>query len=76
MRPFKGWIPKEAFKRFDYKYKSGGLTWLESNLLDKWWELVIKYTPTNIAPNLITLTGFLAMTIPFAYFIYSDPSFT
>jgi len=52
------------------------LTWLESNLLDKWWELVIKYTPTNIAPNLITLTGFLAMTIPFAYFIYSDPSFT
>lgn len=76
MRLLKGWIPEDVLQKFEYKYKSSDLTWLEKNILDKWWEFVIKLTPTNIAPNLITFTGFLAMTIPFSIFLYSDPTFS
>jgi len=76
MRLLKGWIPEEVLQWFDYKYKSAACTWIEDNVLNVWWEIVVKRVPLNIAPNLITLIGFISVTLPFFYFIYLDPSFT
>ena len=40
-----------------YKYQSGAYTPLDNFLNKYWWTPASEYVPSNIAPNLITLTG-------------------
>eukprot|EP01084_Bolivina_argentea_P260691 440314_1 len=41
----------------DYKYKSILKGWLDSNIMNDFWEKVVSFVPLNIAPNVITFTA-------------------
>lgn len=46
----------------EYKYKSGGNTFLDS-IMNPFWEFFACQIPENISPNLLTLLGFLCSLI-------------
>lgn len=69
-------ISKEGLENIaNHKYKGGEYTWLD-NKMNVFWYKLIDYMPTNIAPNMITLTGFI--NILFTCFLFMlfglDPS--
>jgi len=50
-------ITKEGLKNIkEHKYKSGGYSFLD-NLMNPFWEFVVKLMPMTLAPNMITLIG-------------------
>ena len=54
-----GYITKEgAHALLDYKYHSGGYSWLD-NKMNPFWLACVEYLPLWMAPNLVTLIGFL-----------------
>lgn len=54
-----GFITPEGLKHLDlYHYQSGKYTWLD-NALQPYWNYVVTLIPLNIAPNLLTLIGWL-----------------
>ena len=40
-----------------YRYVTHGLTWIETNFFEYWWNFVVTLLPKNLAPNLMTLLG-------------------
>ena len=71
-----GYITKEGLENLKhYKYVSGGYSSVD-NLMNHYWEAVVKLVPLSIAPNLITLAGLLIqMSGSFLYLFY-DTSLT
>eukprot|EP00922_Rhytidocystis_sp_ex-Travisia-forbesii_P025865 GHVS01037944.1.p1 GENE.GHVS01037944.1~~GHVS01037944.1.p1 ORF type:complete len:583 (+),score=72.76 GHVS01037944.1:539-2287(+) len=68
---FGHYINEQALRNVDvWKYKSGGSTQLD-RLMNPWWEFVARYTPKMLAPNLLTLYGFIctitALTLVLVY---------
>eukprot|EP01083_Nonionella_stella_P012496 35462_1 len=47
----------------DYKYQSTLKGWLDSNVMNDFWERVVLFCPLSIAPNVITFTGTIQYTI-------------
>lgn len=73
----KGWIPNEKLTSFgEYKYISPTITYFESQILDRFWTCLIKYMPMSIAPNLITVSGFIIVIIPLFLMLWEDPTMT
>eukprot|EP00922_Rhytidocystis_sp_ex-Travisia-forbesii_P025866 GHVS01037945.1.p1 GENE.GHVS01037945.1~~GHVS01037945.1.p1 ORF type:complete len:535 (+),score=52.60 GHVS01037945.1:561-2165(+) len=57
---FGHYISEQGLKNLDvWKYKSGGCTHLD-RLMNPWWEFVARHTPKSLAPNLLTLFGFVS----------------
>lgn len=72
-----GWIPKEYISTFEeYRYISPHKTYLEGVVLDKLWEWMINYMPRWIAPNLITVSGLVIVTIGLLALLWEDPNMT
>lgn len=54
-----------------HKYVSGGYTPLDRVFYKYWWDPVLEYCPLWLAPNTITIIGFLvALVSSFAVIVY------
>lgn len=60
----------------NYKYKTNGLTWLEINLFEYFWNFTVKLLPKRLAPNLLTILGLLFPLINFIVLLYYDWAFS
>lgn len=58
----------------NYKYKSGGYTWLD-NQMNYFWEWVVKLMPLWLAPNLITFIGWIFVILSYANMLRYDYTF-
>lgn len=47
----------------DYKYKSSLKGWLDSNIMNDFWERVVSFCPLWVAPNVITFTATIQFLI-------------
>ncbi|KAJ3283250.1 hypothetical protein HDU79_009213 [Rhizoclosmatium sp. JEL0117] len=60
-----------------YSYKSIDKSFIATKILNPyWWSLIIEYVPRWVAPNLITLTGFLCIIINLILLLLHSPSLT
>jgi ethanolaminephosphotransferase len=71
-----GWIPQKALVQLDYKYVSPTCTPLEKYILVPFWEAVVQCVPKWVAPNLLTLAGWICMVVPTILFLILDPTFS
>lgn len=70
-----GYITKEGLKELDnYKYKPGEYTMLD-NVMNYYWEWVVKMVPTWVAPNVLTLIGWLLVIASYANMLRYDYTF-
>jgi phosphatidylglycerophosphate synthase/branched-subunit amino acid transport protein len=67
-----GFITPDGFKHLDaYKYVSGGYSYLD-NVFNHFWEAVAKCLPMWLAPNAVTLIGFVFMAASYLVMIPYD----
>ncbi len=70
-----GYITKKGAQALlDYKYKSGGYSWLD-NRMNGFWLACVEFLPMWMAPNLVTLIGFFFMVSCYGIFIQYDVTF-
>lgn len=70
-----GYITKEGLEQLrKYEYTSGGLTWFEKRI-DVFWEWIVSFTPRNIAPNLMTISGWVFMCLSYGNMLRYDLTF-
>eukprot|EP01091_Cochliopodium_minus_P000488 TRINITY_DN1044_c2_g1_i1.p1 TRINITY_DN1044_c2_g1~~TRINITY_DN1044_c2_g1_i1.p1 ORF type:complete len:380 (-),score=58.86 TRINITY_DN1044_c2_g1_i1:73-1212(-) len=71
------YISKGGLKNLDnYSYHGTDESFFGNNILNPyWWNFLIEYMPKSIAPNLITLIGFVANTICYLLFWYYSTDF-
>ena len=56
-----------------HKYVSGGYTPLDRVFYKYWWDPVLEYCPLWLAPNTVTIIGFLvALVSSFAVVVYDS----
>lgn len=58
----------------NYKYKSGGYSYLDNKMND-WWLFCVELLPMWMAPNLVTFIGFFFMLSCEAVFLQFDKNF-
>ncbi|OQR84770.1 CDP-alcohol phosphatidyltransferase [Achlya hypogyna] len=58
-----------------YKYKPGQYTWLDLQL-NHYWNFMVELLPLSMAPNLVTLTGTVIMTVTTGSLLAMCPQFT
>ncbi len=56
-----------------YKYSSPNLSFTERLFLESWWETVVLWYPTWLAPNLITLSGAMMEVIAYLLLWFYSP---
>jgi ethanolaminephosphotransferase len=56
-----------------YRYSSPNLSFLEWFCLNQFWERVTLWYPMWLAPNIITLMGFLCVIVAFAFNLSTSP---
>jgi ethanolaminephosphotransferase len=67
-----GFITEEGLKKLDtYKYKSGGYSPLDLKM-NPFWEWCEKLLPRSMAPNTVTLIGFIFMCMSYFCMLYYD----
>ncbi|KAL8576505.1 hypothetical protein ACOMHN_003063 [Nucella lapillus] len=70
------YLSKEVLKGFDnYKYSAIDTSPVSNYVCHPFWNKVVKIVPLWIAPNLLTLTGFLMLVFNFILVTYYDPHF-
>lgn len=60
----------------NYKYKTNGLTFIETHFFEHWWNFVVKVMPEWVAPNLMTLLGLVFPLMQFVFLACHDWTFT
>ncbi|CAI2368997.1 unnamed protein product [Moneuplotes crassus] len=69
-------ITEDGLKNIkNHKYKSGGYSMLD-NVMNPFWELVVKLMPMTLAPNMITLLGVIINFALYFAMFYFDRSLT
>ncbi|KAK3927794.1 Ethanolaminephosphotransferase 1 [Frankliniella fusca] len=58
-----------------YKYSSIDSSPIGKYITHPFWNFVVKFCPTWIAPNVLTFSGFLLIVLNFVMFAYYDPNF-
>lgn len=53
-----------------YKYAGVDKSWLANNVLQPYWSRLVLLMPINLAPNTITLVGFMAIVANYATLLY------
>jgi len=67
-----GFLTKDGLEHIkNHKYKSSGYSPLDLKF-NVWWEGVLNVIPKSMAPNLITLAGFIIMMISYGVFAIYD----
>jgi phosphatidylglycerophosphate synthase len=68
-----GYITPDGFKHLDnYKYISNGYSFLETHVLNHFWERFVNILPMWLAPNLITFIGFIFMALSYLIMLPFD----
>jgi ethanolaminephosphotransferase len=65
---------KKGFER--YKYNCRDTSPLSNYVMHPFWNWAVQYLPLWLAPNLMTLLGFLCTVLTFCVLAYYDPNFT
>lgn len=65
---------KEETALKNYKYRTVDRSILSTLFFKKYTMFILKYTPTYLAPNTLTMCGYFIMLINFISVIYFDPS--
>lgn len=69
-------LTKEVLIGFDkYKYNAKDTSPLSNYVMHPFWNYVVKFVPLWIAPNVLTLSGFLLLVLNFLLMIYYDMDF-
>ncbi len=68
-------ITREGLKQLKrYKYSGGEYSWLDKQM-NPFWYWCVDFLPMWMAPNLVTLIGFMFMIATMAIFISYDATF-
>ncbi|KAJ1527121.1 hypothetical protein ONE63_008655 [Megalurothrips usitatus] len=67
--------PQELAGFETYKYSSIDSSPIGKYITHPFWNFVVKFCPTWIAPNVLTFSGFLLTVVNFVMFAYYDPNF-
>ena len=67
--------PQELAGFESYKYSSIDSSPIGKYITHPFWNFVVKFCPTWIAPNVLTFSGFLLTVVNFVMFAYFDPHF-
>ena len=71
----KGFVTPQGLHELKlYKYKSGKYTWMD-NQLNPFWEWCVSLVPMWVAPNLITLVGWLFVIASYVNMLIYDYTF-
>lgn len=71
------YLSQEQLKRLDsYKYAAVDTSPLSQYVMHPFWNFVVKFVPMNIAPNVLTLAGFVFTLIIAISLTYYDYGFT
>uniref|UniRef100_A0A0X3Q309 Ethanolaminephosphotransferase 1 n=1 Tax=Schistocephalus solidus TaxID=70667 RepID=A0A0X3Q309_SCHSO len=68
----------ERMKRgvLKHKYACVDTSPFSNFIMHPFWNYVVQFCPRNVAPNLLTLIGFLSTVLNFSLLTYYDPNFT
>ncbi|XP_059160717.1 ethanolaminephosphotransferase 1-like [Physella acuta] len=70
------YLSKEVLAGFDnYKYSAIDTSPVSNYLCHPFWNTCVKIVPLWIAPNLLTLSGFMLLLVSFVVMTYYDPHF-
>lgn len=70
-------IPPDSLERLKrHKYQSLGYTWLDTNVMNYFWEGCVKVIPLWMAPNLLTLIGFISILSAYVLMTFYDTTYT
>jgi len=70
------YLSKEVLSGFDkYKYNSIDNSPVSNYITHPFWNWVVQFYPTWLAPNAITLAGFMFLVLQFVVFTYYDADF-
>ncbi|ESP05564.1 hypothetical protein LOTGIDRAFT_152421 [Lottia gigantea] len=73
----KVYLSKEVLRGFDqYKYSSVDTSPVSNYITHPFWNWAVKFVPLWVAPNVLTLTGFILLLVNFAVMTYYDVDFT
>lgn len=71
------YVTQEQLAGFDkYKYSAVDTNPLSVYVMHPFWNFVVKFLPTWLAPNLITFTGFMLLVLNFLMLSFYDFDFT
>uniref|UniRef100_A0A3B3DVR3 Ethanolaminephosphotransferase 1 n=1 Tax=Oryzias melastigma TaxID=30732 RepID=A0A3B3DVR3_ORYME len=71
------YVTQEQLAGFDkYKYSAVDTNPLSVYVMHPFWNSVVKFLPTWLAPNLITFTGFMFLVLNFVMLAFYDFNFT
>ena len=59
-----------------YKYITHGLTFIETNIFEYFWNWIVTLLPSTLAPNLMTLLGLLFPFLSFLVIALNDWTLT
>lgn len=69
-------ISKKGLKNLDnYAFHGVDHSWLAAHGLNDYWNFCVKQVPLSVAPNLLTLLGFISQLIGFCVMSYYNPDF-
>lgn len=72
--PWLNYLSPEELRGFKrYKYSSIDTSPLSNYVCHPFWNWLVKYVPERIAPNTLTLSGFLLVVINMVLLTYYDP---
>lgn len=60
----------------NYRYQTNGLTFIEINVFEYFWNFVTQLLPRSLAPNLLTLLGLVVPMLSFFAIMYYDWTLT
>ncbi|KAK6989472.1 ethanolaminephosphotransferase 1 [Biomphalaria glabrata] len=70
------YLSREVLSGFDnYKYSAIDSSPVSNYICHPFWNFCVKFVPLWIAPNVLTLTGFLLLLVNFIVMTYYDPHF-
>jgi len=71
-----GYIPPQALHNLTrYKYQGVDKSLLSNYVLNPYWNWLVEQWPKSVAPNTITLSGFILVVFNFATMLYYDPGY-
>ncbi|XP_046543458.1 ethanolaminephosphotransferase 1-like [Haliotis rubra] len=71
-----GYLSKDVLTGFDnYKYSAVDTSPVANYICHPFWNWVVQFYPLWIAPNVLTLSGFLLLLLSFFVMTYYDPDF-
>lgn len=72
-----GYISPEGLENLlKHKYQTTGYTFVDTHVMNPFWEAFVRLLPIWLAPNLITVIGLICMFLSYAVMVVYDSTFT